>query len=99
MEKWIFEYGGKHFRPERHFRKNETFMVIAKHQRTDLELGFCEKGYAYPSKYPYTHESFYEAAKSDYDLFRCLENGKLYIPCEHDLQEYMEPERKTREAR
>ena len=27
------------------------------------------------------------------DLFRCMENGKLYLPCENDLQEYVEAEK------
>lgn len=23
------------------------------------------------------------------DLFRCVENGKLYVPCEHELFEFI----------
>ena len=30
------------------------------------------------------------------DLFRCVENGKLYLPCTNDLQEYMEQPKKER---
>ena len=29
------------------------------------------------------------------DLYRCVENGKLYIPCHHDLQLYQEKPLKT----
>lgn len=32
------------------------------------------------------------------DLFRCVENGKLYIPCENDLQEYIENKRRKNEC-
>lgn len=92
MKEKIFEYGGYHFFPERKLTKREnTIYAIARRQRVDINLGFCEPGHVYPSKYPYSHESFY-AASSDKtcDLFRCVENQKLYIPCSYDLQEYQE---------
>ena len=88
MEKQAFEYGGFHFIPERRFTAEEnSFLAISRRQRLDKELGFCKPGYAYKSKYPYSHES---------DLFRCVENGKLYLPCTNDLQEYMEQPKKER---
>ena len=87
-----FEYGGYHFIPERQFTAAENnFASISRRQNLDIDLGFCRENYAYPSKYPYSHESFYAASPDKTcDLFRCVENGKLYIPCENDLQEYME---------
>lgn len=87
-----FEYGGYHFIPERQLTTEEnSFASISKRQNLDIDLGFCRENYAYPSKYPYSHESFYAASPDKTcDLFRCVENGKLYIPCENDLQEYME---------
>ena len=42
-------------------------------------------------------DSFYAASPDkECDLFRCVENGKLYLPCENDLQEYMEPPQKRK---
>ena len=97
MSKEPFEYGGYHFIPERTLRGAETgFFAISKKLRTDVRLGFCEEGYAYPSKFPYSHESFMAASTDkECDLYRCVENGKLYIPCHHDLQIYQERPQKT----
>ena len=87
MEKQAFEYGGFHFIPERRFTAEEnSFLAISRRQRLDKELGFCKPGYAYKSKYPYSHESFYAASPDkECDLFRCVENGKLYLPCIQEL--------------
>lgn len=92
MDKQAFEYGGYHFIPERQFTRSENnFRAISRRQRTDVKLGFCKPNYSYKSKYPYSHESFYSASTDKKcDLFRCVENGKLYLPCTNDLQEYME---------
>lgn len=87
-----FEYGGYHFIPERQLTSEEKdFASISKRQKLDIDLGFCRENYAYPCKHHYSHYSFYAASPDKTcDLFRCVENGKLYIPCENDLQEYME---------
>ena len=92
MKKEPFEYGGYHFIPERRFTEEEiNFIAISRRQRIDKELGLCKPGYSYESKYPYSHESFYAASPDKKcDLFRCVENGKLYLPCDNDLQEYQE---------
>ena len=40
-------------------------------------------------KHNYSWKEFYEASgDSQLDLFRCIENGKLYVPCEHELFEF-----------
>lgn len=95
MKNQMFVYGGFHFVPERQFTARERdFFKISRRQRIDRDLGFCRPDYAYESKYPYSHEAFYEASPDkECDLFRCVENGKLYIPCENDLQEYIENKR------
>ncbi len=87
-----FEYGGFHFIPERKFTSEENCIYkIARRQRVDRQMGLCRSGYVYESRYPYSHDSFYAASTvKDCDLFRCTENGKLYLPCENDLQEYIE---------
>ena len=101
MNKESFEYGGYHFIPERCFTKEENnFFAISRRQRIDKELGFCRPGYSYESKYPYSHEDFYaESPDKECDLFRCVENGRLYLPCKNDLQEYVEPLIKSRRQR
>ena len=99
MKNQIFEYGGFHFIPERQLTAEEDFWEISHRQRIDQGLGFCIPGYIYESRYPYSHEAFYEAASDkDCDLFRCIENGKLYLPCENDLQEYIENKRRKNEC-
>ncbi|GHU35770.1 hypothetical protein FACS1894105_05020 [Clostridia bacterium] len=43
-------------------------------------------------KTEYSHEKFYAASgDSQADIFKCVENGKLYIPCENELFRYNEP--------
>ena len=97
MSKEPFEYGGYHFIPERQLKGAEAgFYAISKKLCEDRELGFCEEGYVYPSKFPYSHETFMKASTDkNCDLYRCVENGKLYIPCHHDLQLYQEKPLKT----
>lgn len=98
MSKAAFEYGGYHFMPERRFSAAENnFYRIARRQQIDLEMGMCEPGYSYESKYPYSYEAFYAVSPDkECDLFRCVENGRLYLPCAHDLQEYVETPQKER---
>lgn len=83
-----FEYGCYHFVPVGTF-KNKEFNEIVKKLRIDPELGVCTAGYTYPCKVPYSHESFYDASSvKTADVFKCLENGKLYTACQNDLQLY-----------
>lgn len=99
--KEMFAYGGYHFIPERALTAKENdFFKISRRLRIDRELGICKKGYAYPSKHPYSHQDFYRASTDkECDLFRCVETGRLYMPCENDLQEYMEqPEKERRHS-
>lgn len=100
LSKRTFEYGGYNFFPVRKLEGAESgFFAISKRISIDAELGLCEEGYAYPSKFPYSYEDFYKAAGGhEYDLFRCVENGKIYIPCHHDLQIYREEKNKTFEV-
>ena len=100
LSKRTFEYGGYNFFPVRKLEGAESgFFAISKRISIDAELGLCEEGYAYPSKFPYSYDDFYKAAGGhEYDLFRCVENGKIYIPCHHDLQIYREEKNKTFEV-
>ena len=96
----IFEYGGYHFIPERKLSASEgSFRAISKRLRIDRDMGLCQRNYAYESKFSYSHKSFYAAAPDkECDLFRCIENGKMYIPCQNDLQEYLERPPKRRDS-
>lgn len=87
----IFEYGGYHFVPYRQLSINEkkaTLTALTKHLRSDTELGLCKYDW---KKHNYSHESFYAASNnSTSDLFRCVENNKVYIPGENELFEFKE---------
>ena len=85
-----FEYGGYHFIPERSLRPDEADLFsISRKVKTDEDLGMFDKGFPKAGKVPYTWKGFCAASPDKRaDLFRCVENGKLYIPCEHELAEY-----------
>jgi len=99
----IFEFGGYHFKPYRKFHKKEVDIPLKGDSRpwkkdaqyamrnmsSDRSLGISAYDWG---KTEYSHEKFYEAAQgSDADIFKCLENGKLYVPCANELFRYNEP--------
>ena len=93
-----FEYGGYHFVPVRKLNDSEkksdlcTFMKTVK---SDISLGFFRQDdiLGRNQKYPYSYEEFYEASgNSEADIFKCIENNKLYIPGENELFLYVEKE-------
>lgn len=96
-----FSYGGKRFIPEgRFYEAKASLNEILSKLSPDTELGFCVPGYKYPSKFPYSQDSFYEAATDKRcDVFRCVENHALYVPCQTDLRLYDGPYRKIRQRR
>ena len=84
--------------PVRKFeRRDGDFFQITRRLRLDIGLGIFREGYCRGEEtgvVPYSHAAFYQAStEKEYDIFRCVENGKLYVPCEYGLQEYMEPQR------
>lgn len=89
-----FEYGGYHFIPYGFFtkRENDDFKLLNSKLRTDMALGFFahDDVAGRKQKYPYSYESFYTAAKDHtFDIFKCRENDKLYVPGENELFEYL----------
>lgn len=101
-ENGYFKYQGFHFKPAGKFtEKDGDFFDITKRLKRDAELGMMEAGYYGKQKHPYSHKAFYEASPvKDADIFICLENQKVYVPCEHELQQYLgEPERKKERRR
>ena len=85
MEKRVFKYGGYHFIPGTGLKLpgRDRDCAISRRQRTDKELGLCRPGMLMKANIHYSHKGFYAASPDkECDLFRCLENGKLYLPAE-----------------
>lgn len=85
----VFEYGGLHFVPVGVIAKNVKFEAITKNCETDTTIkAWCnsyEKTRGTP-KIEYNYEAFYNTSnKSGADIFKCIENGKFYIPAENEL--------------
>lgn len=80
-----FLYAGMHFVPMEEKPKG-GFLAITRHCRS-VGIG------NYPwSDTPYNYNEFYKLAATvgggAADLFRCVETGKVYIPCENELMQY-----------
>ena len=99
----VFAFGGYHFVPYRQFAKGETKRKLKGDSRpwkmdsqyemrnmsSDRGLGLSKYDW---SKSDYSHEKFYTVSgSSECDIFRCIENGKLYVPAENELFQYNEP--------
>lgn len=95
-----FSYGGYHFTPYRNFNKWEqesSLYTLSRYLSSDREMGMST--YDRWSKVDYSHKAFYEAAgNKTCDIFRCVENGKLYIPSENELSIYTEPQQQKKNA-
>lgn len=87
MDHTPFAYGSLHFIPEQRFESQDQY-----HRRIPLSrMGKDADANLFPSEFDYTHGSFYEAATvKDCDIFRCAENGQLYVPCQDGLRPYDE---------
>jgi hypothetical protein len=79
----IFKYANYHFKPERKFDEHDgDFNNIMRNVQSDCE--WC--------KTEYSHNAFYDASgNSEADIFKCVENGKLYVPCANELFIYENP--------
>lgn len=88
----VFEYGGYHFLPVGIVNAANPFKYISNHTISDKSLGIWSNKYndCYgKNKIDYTHKGFYNACnKTACDIFKCLENSKVYIPAENELFEY-----------
>jgi uncharacterized protein (UPF0297 family) len=90
----IFKFCGYHFKPYRQFEKCDgDFNAQMRRISSERNMGIANYEWG---KMDYSHAKFYEIAKSDADIFTCLENGKLYVPCENELFRYNEPPQKVR---
>lgn len=91
MEHIAFEYGGKHFTPERQFEPQGQHHNLIPLSRLRKDTGLDLHG-PHPGEFAYSHDGFYAASTvKDCDIFRCVENGRLYVPCEEGLRLYEEP--------
>lgn len=80
-----FEYGGKHFLGVGVF-PNKKGRDFSRTLKTDRDIDFQFRN---GDEINYTYRSFMNAAKdANSDVFRCYENGKLYVPGENELFEY-----------
>lgn len=81
----VFEYGGKHFLGVGVFPpKNKR--DFSRTLWNDRELNFKTRN---GDDRPYTYRSFMNASKGvACDVFKCYENGKLYVPGENELFGY-----------
>ncbi len=98
-----FAFGGYHFTPYRSFCKGEIerpldgdsrpqktdVQYAMRNMHTDRDMGLSTYSWG---KADYTFDTFYAAScGSRNDIFRCVENGKLYVPHENELFQYKEP--------
>lgn len=82
-----FVYNSYHFTPVKQLKSEELSLKAASaHIYSDRELGMMDYE---EQKHAWNYNAFYEASGgSSMDLFRCEENGKLYLPGEHELFGY-----------
>lgn len=88
----VFEYGGYHFLPVGIVDVANPLKYISNHTISDKSLGIWSNKYNNhygKNKIDYTHKGFYNACnKIACDIFKCLENNKVYIPATNELFEY-----------
>ena len=99
--KYMFEYNGYHFESVRKLKESEKkdICTFSKHIRSDRELGICDYDVDW-KKHDYSWKDFYSASNdSQLDIFLCKENGKLYVPCEHELFQFEEKKHKLPTAK
>lgn len=81
----VFEYGGKKFLGVGVFppKKERDFSRTLK---TDRDLTFESKT---GEEFKYSYRNFINASRDEKsDVFKCYENGRLYVPGENELFEY-----------
>jgi hypothetical protein len=108
QDKEIFEFGGYHFKPVRQFMDNEINKQLHTDSRpwkedahyamrnmaSDFSLGISSYDRK-KTEAAYSVDAFYAASgDSTADIFRCIENDKLYVPGENELFRYNEPPQK-----
>ena len=82
-------------RPYENFTKKEgDFFAISKRLASDPNLGLCT--YQDRQKAPYDYKDFYTVSTDkECDIFRCEENGLLYVPGKMNFLFTMNQNRKS----
>ena len=87
-----FQYGEYHFLPVGNIPKNEPIYKTSQYLHSDKDMRMWSETYEGvhgKADKIYSHSEFYKASgNSKCDVFKCLENRKLYLPGEHELFEY-----------
>jgi hypothetical protein len=87
-EPGVFEYGGYHFKPYRQFEKRDGVFYASGNAVDSIAVGVATYEWTNPA---YSRAGFYAAYGGEADIFKCVESGELYIPCENELFQYNEP--------
>ena len=87
-----FQYGEYHFLPVGTIPKGEAIYKTSQYLHSDKDMGMWSETYegVYgKANKIYSHSDFYKASgSSKCDVFKCLENRKLYMPGENELFKY-----------
>ncbi|MBR4608075.1 MAG: hypothetical protein IKO41_17855 [Lachnospiraceae bacterium] len=74
-------------------------LLLRSHTSLRMWDGHFARAYDEVPSCSYSHAEFYEAMNdAPDDLFMCEETGKLYVPCEHELMEFLGYRRDGRAA-
>lgn len=87
-----FQYGEYHFLPVGTIPKGEPIYKTSQYLHSDKDIGMWSETYEGvhgKANKIYSHSDFYKASgNSKCDVFKCLENRKLYMPGENELFKY-----------
>ena len=86
-------YGNHEFIPNGNFNKRKFKSLANLNLRSHTELkmwdDYFARAYKEEANVNYNYHEFYAAMEdSDADMFLC-DNGKVYVPCEHELMEFV----------
>lgn len=87
------QYGSHDFTPHGKLDKSKFKSIANLNLRSHTELrlwdDYFARAYSEKPLVKYSHATFYAMmGNCDDDLFLC-DNGKIYIPCEHELMEFV----------
>lgn len=87
-------YGNFEFKPYGNFDKRKFKTLANLNLRSHTELKIWDEHFtrAFEEKplISYDYHKFYEAmGNCDADLFLCENKGKVYVPCMHELMEFV----------
>lgn len=87
-------YGNHDFKPNgkldhNKFKGKIYNLLLRSHTELKIWDDYFARAYQETAAVRYSHQKFYKAMQEcEDDLFLC-DNGKVYIPCEHELMEFL----------